>query len=79
MSRKTQPEKSKLVNRLSGFMDDGDIIILGKADGKTYANFVQIDKVAPDVSVMLIRRAAVDIVNWGMKVLNLIDSHDDNV
>ena len=79
MSRKTQPEKSKLVNRLAGFMDDGDIIILGKADGKQYANFVQIDKVAPDVSVMLLRRAATDLASWGMKVLNLIDTHDDNV
>jgi len=79
MSRKTQPEKSKLVNRLSGFMGDGDIIILGKWDGKPYAQFVQIDKVAPDVSVMLARRAAVDLVNWVMKALNLIDSHDDNV
>lgn len=79
MSRKTQPEKSKVADRLLKFMDDGDIIILGKADGKIYSNFVQIDKIAPDVSVMLVRRASVDLTNWGMKVLNLIDSHDDNV
>jgi len=79
MSRKTQPEKSKLVNRLSEFMDDGDIIILGKADGKTYANFIQIDKVATDVSMELVRRASTDLTLWGAKVLNLIDSHDDNV
>lgn len=79
MSRKTQPEKSKLVNRLAGFMDDGDIIILAKADGKQYANFVQIDKVAKDISMQLVRQASTDLTLWGAKVLNLIDTHDDNV
>jgi hypothetical protein len=79
MSRKTQPEKSKLVNRLSNFMDDGDVIILAKYNGKVYSNFVQIDKVPPATGMELVRLASTDLILWGGKVFNLIDSHDDNV
>jgi hypothetical protein len=79
MSRKTQPEKSKLVNRLLKFMDDGDLIFVGKLDGKVFSNFIQVDKLAPDVTMELFRRAADDLVLLGRKYTNQIDSHDDNV
>lgn len=73
------PEKSKIVNRLLHFMDEGDVIVVAKLGDKVYANFVQVDKVAPEVSLTLFKRAADDLLNLGRKFLNLIDSHDDNV
>lgn len=78
MSRKTQPEKSHLADRLLKFMDDGDVIILAKLGDKVYSNFVQVDKVSPEISMELFRRAGEDLINRGKTFLNLLDSHDDN-